>query len=90
MPQGIHRAEKDLERLNKRVRKSPADASIMLQLRAAQRIVSEQTQELDALRAHALKRVLTEERGRYARVMGGVLDVFKVQARVYQRVSSPE
>lgn len=59
----------------------------MMQLRNAQRVIGEQTQELDALRAHTLKRVMTEERSRYAKLMVGILDVLKVQVRHYQRVS---
>jgi hypothetical protein len=74
--------------VGKRARKSSSDANSMLQLRSAQRIVTEQTHELDALRARTLKRVLTEERSRYARLMAGVLDAFKVQIRQYQRVSA--
>eukprot|EP00037_Helgoeca_nana_P016675 m.156710 g.156710 ORF g.156710 m.156710 type:complete len:408 (-) comp23635_c1_seq2:2533-3756(-) len=83
--ESIHRAEKELDRVGKRARKSSSDANSMLQLRSAQRIVTEQTHELDALRARTLKRVLTEERSRYARLMAGVLDAFKVQIRQYQR-----
>lgn len=86
--QSIHRAEKDSDKFGKRLRKNPSDTQTMMQLRGAQRAVAERARELDVLRAHTLKRVLTEERTRYAKIMVGVLDVLRVQAKLCQRVRS--
>eukprot|EP00038_Savillea_parva_P013400 m.8241 g.8241 ORF g.8241 m.8241 type:complete len:434 (-) comp2517_c0_seq1:154-1455(-) len=83
--ENIYRAERDVERLEKRVRKGTADNKAIMQLRSAQRAVAEYSMELDALRAHTLRRVLTEERSRYARLMVGVLDALKVQKKACQR-----
>eukprot|EP00041_Stephanoeca_diplocostata_P024931 m.642142 g.642142 ORF g.642142 m.642142 type:complete len:283 (-) comp22635_c0_seq10:797-1645(-) len=81
----IQRAEKALDKASKRARRNTADARVVSQAQAAQRNLNDQVTELDALRAHTLKRVLTEERGRYAKLMGGVLDVLKVESKRLQR-----
>ena len=54
-------------------------------MQMAQRSLNEQLQELDALRAHTLKRVMTEERTRYAKLMAGIVDVMKVELKQHQR-----
>ena len=46
-------------------------------------------QELDALRAHTLTKVMTEERSRYAKVMLAVLDALKTESNYFQRVRIP-
>ena len=52
----------------------------------AQRAIRNQVQELDALRAHTLTKVMTEERSRYAKVMLAVLDALKTESNYFQRV----
>ena len=55
----------------------------------AQRAIRNQVQELDALRAHTLTKVMTEERSRYAKVMLAVLDALKTESNYFQRVRIP-
>lgn len=82
---GISRAEKALAKASKRARRNMTDERTVVQMHRAQRALNEQLHELDALRAHTLKRVMTEERTRYAKLMAGMLDVLRVELKQHQR-----
>lgn len=81
----IAKAEKEVSKVEKAVRKSGMDAELAQQKEYAQRVVISQVQELDALRTHTLKTVLTEERSKYCRAMIAVLDALKTEFNYFQR-----
>lgn len=80
------RAEVSLDKVSKKASRTFGNPQIGAQLRQQQQVVADRVADLEALRWHSLRSVLTEERRRYVNVLGGICDMMKV-SRAYGRES---
>ena len=80
------RAEVTLDKVSKKASRTLGNPEVGAQLRQQQQVVADRVADLEALRWHSLRSVLTEERRRYVNVLAGICDMMKV-SRAYGRES---